>query len=74
MTNSPTLFQITKEMVSHSSTLTKEDVGLWCFIHKGRYHGFTSTKCRAALMRKHVLEEKGALRDQIEFGETYGRN
>jgi len=63
MTNSPTIFQITKEMVNHSSTLTKEDVGLWCFIYRGRYHGFVSTRCRAALMRKYVLEGEGALRD-----------
>lgn len=63
MSGSPTIFQITKEMVSHSSTLTKEDVGLWCFIYKGRYHGFASTKCRAALTRKYVLKGKSALRD-----------
>ena len=56
MPDSPTLFQITKEMVSHSSTLTKEDVGLWCFIYKGRYHGFASSKYRASLIRQALLE------------------
>jgi hypothetical protein len=63
MADSPTIFQITKEMVSHSSTLTKGDIGLWCFIYKGRYHGFTSTKCQVALIRKNTLEREGALRD-----------
>jgi len=52
----PTLFQITTDMVKASTTLTKEDIGLWCFIYKGRYHGFASTKCRAFLMRTALLE------------------
>ena len=59
----PTVFQITKEMVERSSTLGPQDIGLWCFIYKGRYHGFASTKCRAALMKKYVLEGEGGLRD-----------
>ena len=63
MSDSPTIFQITKEMVSNSSTLIKEDVGRWCFIYKGKYYGFAPTKCQAALIRKHVLEKEGALRD-----------
>ena len=59
----PTIFQITPEMVERSSTLEPQDIGLWCFIYKGRYRGFASTKCRAALMRKYVLEGEDALRD-----------
>jgi len=74
MTNSPTIFQITKKMVSHSSTLTKEDVGLWCFIYRGRYHGFASTRCRAALMRRVRVRRRECATRLIEFEETYGRN
>lgn len=52
----PTIFQVTAAMVECSTTLTKEDIGLWCFLVKGRYHGFASTRARAALMRKALLE------------------
>lgn len=50
MTLTPCVFQITKSMVNHSSTLTKEDIGLWCFVRNGRYHGFASTKGQAAML------------------------
>ena len=55
-TTTPTIFQVTAAMVECSTTLTKEDIGLWCFLVKGRYHGFASTRARAALMRKALLE------------------
>lgn len=51
-----TLFQITSDMVKASTTLAKKDIGLWCFIYKGRYHGFASSKYRASLIRQALLE------------------
>lgn len=66
-----TVFQITKEMVERSSTLEKEDIGLWCFLVRGRYHGFCSTKGEAYLKAKDIFKEQVVLRDQIEFGVTY---
>jgi len=48
MTN--TLFQINQTMIAASSTLTKQDLGLWCFLINGRYHGFCSTRGEAGLL------------------------
>lgn len=45
-----TVFQVTTEMVEASSTLAKEDIGLWCFINNGRWHGFTSTRSEACML------------------------
>jgi len=59
----PTLFQITLEMVACSTTLTKEDIGLWCYIVKGRYHGFTATKRDAYLSYKLLCSDEVKLRD-----------
>ena len=50
MTNKPKLFQVSIEMISVSSTLTKQDLGSWCFLMNGRYHGFCSTKGEAGLL------------------------
>ena len=52
---STTIFQITKEMVERSSSLTKQDIGSWCFIVDGQFHGFASTKSEAALLRTTLI-------------------
>lgn len=49
------VFQITQEMIDASSTLTKEDLGLWCYMLNGRYHGFTSTKAEAYLKVRSLV-------------------
>lgn len=61
----PTVFQITKEMVERSSTLEPQDVGLWCFIIRGYYHGFCSTKGEAYLRAKAIFADQVMLRNQI---------
>lgn len=53
----PTVFQITHEMVEASSTLEKGDIGLWCFLVKGCYHGFCSTKGEAYLRAKAIFTD-----------------
>jgi len=50
MTMTKRLFQVSIEMVTASSTLTKQDLGLWCFLMNGRYHGFCSTRGEAGLL------------------------
>jgi hypothetical protein len=52
---SHTVFQISEEMVQSSSTLTKDDIGLWCYLSKGRYHGFCRTKGECYLRVKSLL-------------------
>lgn len=53
----PTVFQITKEMVERSSTLEPQDIGLWCFIVRGCYHGFCPTKGEAYLKAKAIFTD-----------------
>ena len=50
------IFQITSDMVEHSSTLERQDIGLWCFLVRGCYHGFRKTKGEAYLSAKAVAK------------------
>ena len=61
----PTIFQITPEMVERSSTLEPQDIGLWCFIVRGCYHGFCPTKGEAYLKAKAIFTDQVELRNQI---------
>lgn len=49
------VFQITAEMVERSSTLEKEDIGLWCYLVRGRYCGFYKTKAEATIRVKFLV-------------------
>ena len=53
----PSVFQITTEMAERSSTLEKGDIGLWCFLIRGCYHGFSKTKGEAYLSAKAVAKD-----------------
>ena len=70
MTNS--LFQVTLTMISVSSTLTKEDLGLWCFLMKGRYHGFCSTRGEAGLLLATFVDQDATLINN-NYGDDYAR-
>lgn len=53
-----TIFQISQSMIDSSSTLMPEDLGLWCFLYKGRYHGFSKTPAEAYLAEKSLLKDE----------------
>jgi hypothetical protein len=49
-------FQVTEEDVERSSSLESSDIGKWCYLVQGRWHGFFNTQEEAEAQAEKVFK------------------